>query len=180
MRLVVLMVLAGLAALPLGASAQAGEEGGTSEPDVVDAVPTSEPTPEEPALQLKLDDAGIQVAPGYPPRFDEMELRVKRAKIGFGVSAGVVGAGMALLVAGLSGCTLEIGGGTCAGWAEPAIFAGFGVALAAGLAMYATLGTWIHRKRELRRMKEAHYGIPRRVQKRPEPEQERYDPLGIE
>ena len=50
MRLVLAMVLAGLA-LPLSANAQAAEE-----------LPS-----EEPALQLKLDDAGVEVAP-TPPR----------------------------------------------------------------------------------------------------------------
>jgi hypothetical protein len=30
--------------------------------------------------------------------------------------------------------------------------------------MYATLGTWIHRKRKLRRLEQAHYGKPHRVQ----------------
>ena len=93
------LVLAGLVALPLSASAQAGEEGTSAEPSAEEPTPssepapTSEPAPQEPALQLELDDAGVGVAPGYPPRFDELELRVKRAKIGFGASAGVFLAG---------------------------------------------------------------------------------------
>ncbi len=49
MRLVLVMVLAGLVALPFGASAQAGEEGATSEPSAQEPAPSSEPTPEEPA-----------------------------------------------------------------------------------------------------------------------------------
>jgi len=166
MRLVMVMVLAGLLASPLSVSAQAASEDSLSSWQV-----EAKPAPEEPALELKLDEAGVGVVPP-PPRtpdgytLEEMNDRVKRAKIGFGVSAGVAGAGMVvLLVAALSGCTeFVIVGGTCADWVDPAIFAGAGVALAAGLAMYATLGTWIHRKRELRRMKEAHYGTPRRVQ----------------
>jgi hypothetical protein len=92
-----------------------------------------------------------------------MELRVKRAKIGLGVSGGVWGAGMVLLVAGLSGCT-EIVGGTCADWVDPAIFAGAGIALAGVIAVYAALGIWAHRKRKLRRLQQAHYTTPRRVQ----------------
>jgi hypothetical protein len=164
MRLVLVMVLAGLVALPVGVSAQAGQD----DPLSGEPSPSSEPAPEEPALQLKLDDTGVGVVPspwrtpdGYT--LEEMELRVRRAKIGFGVSAGVAGAGVVLLAVGLSGCT-EIVGGTCADWADPAMFAGGGIALAGGIAMYATLGTWIHRKRKLRRLHEELYGTPRRVQ----------------
>jgi len=159
-----MFVLAGLMALRLSASAQAGQD----DPLSGEPSPSSEPAPEEPALELKLDAAGVEVAPS-PPRTDdgytlhEMELRVKRAKIGLGVSGGVAGAGMVLLVAALSGCT-EIVGGTCADWVDPAIFAGAGIALAGVIAMYAALGIWAHRKRKLRRLQQAHYGAPRRVQ----------------
>jgi hypothetical protein len=163
MRFVLAMVLAGLVASPLSVSAQAASEDSLSSWQV-----EAKPAPEEPALELKLDEAGVGVVPP-PPRtpdgytLEEMNVRVKRAKIGFGVSVGVAGAGIVLLAVGLSGCT-EIVGGTCADWADPAFFAGGGIALAGGIAMYATLGTWIHRKRKLRRMKEAHYGKPHRVQ----------------
>jgi hypothetical protein len=158
-----MFVLAGLVALPLNVSAQAESEDSLSSWQV-----EAKPTPEEPALQLKLDDTGVGVVPspwrtpdGYT--LEEMELRVKRAKIGLGVSGGVLGAGMVLLVAGLSGCT-EIVGGTCADWADPVGFAGAGIALAGGIAIYAALGIWVHRKRKLRRLEQAHYGAPRRVQ----------------
>ena len=151
-----------LLASPLSASAQAAPEDSLSSWQV-----EAKPAPEEPALQLKLDDTGVGVVPslwrtpdGYT--LEEMELRVKRAKIGLGVSGGVLGAGMVLLVAGLSGCT-EIVGGTCADWADPAIFAGAGIALAGGIAIYAALGIWAHRKRKLRRLQQAHYATPRRV-----------------
>ena len=161
-------VLAGLVALPLSVSAQPAEEDSLSSWQVDEGASLEQPAPEEPALQLKLDDTGVGVVPspwrtpdGYTP--EEMELRVKRAKIGLGVSGGVLGAGMVLLVAGLSGCT-EIVGGTCADWADPAFFAGGGIALAGGIAMYATLGTWIHRKRKLRELQRAHCGTPRRAQ----------------
>ena len=168
MRLILAMMLAALVALPLSAGAQAAEEGATPEPSAEEPAPSAEPAPEEPALQLKLDDTGVGVVPspwrtpdGYT--LEEMELRVKRAKIGLGVSGGVCGAGMVLLVAGLSGCT-EIVGGTCAAWADPVGFAGAGIALAGGIAIYAALGIWVHRKRKLRRLEQAHYGRPRRVQ----------------
>jgi hypothetical protein len=47
------MVLAGLVALPLRASAQDGEEAATSEPNLQEPAPPSEPAPEERALQLQ-------------------------------------------------------------------------------------------------------------------------------
>ncbi|UCD24921.1 MAG: hypothetical protein JSW51_03095, partial [Gemmatimonadota bacterium] len=86
MRLVLAMVLAALAALPLSASAEEVEEGAALEPNAV-----QESAPEEPALQLQLDDAGVGVVP--PPRtpdrytLEEMNVRVRRAKIGLGSSA---------------------------------------------------------------------------------------------
>ena len=157
------MVLAGLVALPLNVSAQAESEDSLSSWQV-----EAKPTPEEPALQLKLDEAGVAVVPGYPPRFDELELRVKRAKIGFGVTVGVAGASMVVLTIALGA---SLSSDAPASWTDPAIFASFGVALAAGLAMYATLGTWIHRKRKLRKLKRelwesqyTHHETPRRVQ----------------
>ena len=99
MRFVLAMVLAGLVALPLGASAQPAEE------DSLSSWQQGEATPEEPALELKLDEAGVEVAP-MPPRtpegytLEEMERRVKRAKIGLGVSAGVYGLGLGLTFGG--------------------------------------------------------------------------------
>ena len=59
-----------------------------------------QPAPEKPALELKLDDAGIQVMESPPPAVDgyprriqiidePMDPRVKRARIGFLVSTGV-------------------------------------------------------------------------------------------
>ena len=67
MRLVMVMVLAGLMALPQSVSAQAGEEGTTVQPSAEEPAPSSEPASKEPALQLKLDAAGVDVTPS-PPR----------------------------------------------------------------------------------------------------------------
>jgi hypothetical protein len=113
MRLVLAMVFAGLMALPLSVGAQAGEEHATSEPAPEEPEPSTEPTPEEPALELKLDDAGVEVVPS-PPRtakgytLEEMELRVKRAKIGLIAPAVVAVSGVAPLVLGTTG--------DCSGW----------------------------------------------------------------
>jgi hypothetical protein len=91
--------------VPLSTSAQAGEEGATSEQNLQEPEPSSEQVPEEPALQLKLDDAGVEVVPS-PPRtadgytLDEMKLRVKRARIGLLSTAGVSLVGMGLVIAG--------------------------------------------------------------------------------
>jgi hypothetical protein len=132
MRFVLVMVLAGLVALPLSVSAQGTDKswveefypelapreaprppppesapkgkGTTPEPSVVqEPAPASGPAPKEPALELKLDDAAVEVAPsprrtpdGYT--LEEMERRVKRAKIGLGVSAGLFALGIGLVV----------------------------------------------------------------------------------
>lgn len=119
MRLVLVMVLAGLVALPQSVSAQASEQGEASGPDVVEGVPTpeaapeepepsTEPTPEESALQLKLDDAGVEVVPSPPRTFngytlEQLELRKRRAALGLIAPAVVTAAGVALLVFGTSG-----------------------------------------------------------------------------
>ena len=53
-----------------------------SQPPPSEPAQSSEPAAGEPALELKLDDSGVEVAPSHPPELDEMELRVKRARIG--------------------------------------------------------------------------------------------------
>ena len=56
--------------LPQSVSAQDAEEGTTSEPNLQEPAPPSEPAPEEPALQLQLDAAGVEVVPsrhGHSP-----------------------------------------------------------------------------------------------------------------
>jgi hypothetical protein len=65
-----------LAALPLSATAQDAEEGTTPEPSAEEPAPSSESAPEEPALQLELDETGVNVAPS-PPRteLEKTELR---------------------------------------------------------------------------------------------------------
>lgn len=103
MRYLVGFMFLALAASPLGAGAQAAEEAATAELGVQQPAPTAEPAPKEPALQLKLGDAGVDVVPS-PPRtpdgytLEEMDVRVKRAKIGLILSSlvMVVGAGVAL------------------------------------------------------------------------------------
>ena len=156
--LVGFLFLLALVALPFGVSAQTGQEGAIQEPTVEESLPSPEPAPEQPALELKLDDDSVKLAPGSyrlpdrEPTFEEMELRVRRAKIGFGVSAGVAGAGLMLVPVGYG---IASDGG--APGADTAMIAGAAIALAGAIASYTALGIWIHRKRKLRRMREDHY-----------------------
>ena len=124
---------------------------------------TSEPAPKEPALQLQLDDAGVEAVPSAPRTSDgytleDMEIRVRRAKIGLGVSAGVLVLGGALL--GAAGAKTNTFTGESMGllWAGSAL-AGFGF-----VGTVVAGGMFAHRKRKLRRLQEAHYERPRRVQ----------------
>jgi hypothetical protein len=160
MRLVLVLVLAGLVALPQSASAQADEEG-------------AEPAPEQPALQLELDEAGVQVAAGYAPRtpdgytLEELELRVKKARRGLIGTSVILGVGVALW-SSASACSdppsteefVIVDLPPCFGL----IVTGFvltGVGFIGMLVSGPVLGA---RKRKLRRLQEAHYGKPRRVQ----------------
>jgi hypothetical protein len=170
MRFVLAMVLAGLVGFPRGASAQDPEESAAPEPLAEEPAPAAEPAPEEPALQLKLDSAGIDVAPS-PPRtvggysLEEAELRVRRAKIGLGVSIGVLLAGAVMTGTGIARWDLclftppeECDSGLGLAWA--------GVAFMVG-GFFAVIGTAValrRRNRDLATLREAHYGRPRRAQ----------------
>jgi hypothetical protein len=163
-----------LAALPQSASAQDTEEGETTEPNLQEPAPSSEPAPEEPALQLKLDDAGVEVAPS-PPRtpdgytLEEMETRVYRAKVGMGISSVPILMGGIVMIVGISG---DLSFDLAAPPPTPEeqkqeermLRAGAVLAVGGAAAMIATgilLGV---RKRDRRRLQEAHYGTPHRVQ----------------
>jgi hypothetical protein len=165
----VLFLLAlGVVALSQSASAQTGEEGTSAEPNLVEEPgPSSEAALEEPALQLKLDAAGVDATPS-PLRtvdrytLEEMELRVRRARIGLLSTTGVAVVGAALFGAGaararssqdldalsegrllISGISLMIGGAV--GMIASGIVLGFS-------------------KGELRRLEEARHEGPHRVQ----------------
>ena len=161
-------VLAGLVALPLSASAQPAEEDSLSSWQV-----EAKPAPEEPALQLKLDDAGVEVAPtplrtpdGYT--LEEMDVRVRRAKIGLGSSAAALFAGGMFVGFAIGGawsdsCFFE----ECApvpkryvayAWTGTALLVGgFAGMVASGILLR-------RRKRDRDSLRQAHYGTPRRVQ----------------
>ena len=87
----------GVVQLPQSASAQAGEKGTTSEPNLQEPAASAEPAREEgasrlerwhpeafadpakpaskPALQLGLDSAGLEVTPTAPPTLEQLERR---------------------------------------------------------------------------------------------------------
>ena len=167
---VFLCVCALVAALPQSASAQDAEEGATSEPNLQEPVPSSEPEPEEPALQLKLDDAGVEIVPS-PPRtpdgytLEEMGRRVRGAKIGLGVSVPFImmGTMVAVVASGLGEFSVpeeeKIGpspGGIAAGIVMTA--GALGGTIASGVLLR-------RRKGELRSLEQAHYGIPARTRR---------------
>ena len=182
-------VLAGLVALPLSVSAQASDKERLEDfyPGTLPESPQefdkealddfypesarpSEPTPEEPALQLTLDDAGVEVAP-IPPRtvdgytLEEMELRVRGWRIGLISSASLLAVG-----------TLVMGS---TAWAPAdcppqdlciVSQSAFNRVVAGGVVMtIGAIGMIIsgvrlsRRKRDRDWLKEAHYGTPRRV-----------------
>ena len=173
MRYVIGFVCA-LVASPLTVSAQAGEEGATAESNLEEPAPSSETAAEEPALQLKVDDAGVEAVPSPPQTADgytleEMELRVRRTKIGFGVSAVVYGVGVGMgIAAGIgyySSCAIA--------WEEPcygprwvAPVGWTGVVLTSGgvAGMIASGILMRRRKRDRDSLRYAHYGTPRRAQ----------------
>ena len=160
--LVGFVFLLALVASPLGVSAQTAGE-----------VSASEPAPEEPALQLQLDKSGVEVVPS-PPRtpdgytLEEMELRVRRAKIGLGSSAAALFAGGMFTGVGIaesySACDFFE---ECAPvpkrymaylWTGTALLVGgFAGMVASGI----LLG---RRKFDRDWLRQAHYATPRRVQ----------------
>jgi hypothetical protein len=115
-------------------------------------------------LQLKLDDTGVGVVPslwrtpdGYT--LEEMELRVKRARIGYGVSAGVLGVGvLTMLVAGVVGvATWEpLSGPPTSGGRyttnDRALIAGAVLASSGLVGMITAGGILGHRKRQRREL----------------------------
>ena len=170
-------MLAGLVASPLGASAQAGEEEGSSrlerwrpEAFVEPAAPATERAADGPALQLKLTSAGVDVVPSTPRTVDgytseDVELRVRRAKIGVGVStaAFVVGASMAA-GAGMNSLCFSFGGEPCPPprWVAPVSVGA--VLVVGGLVTMIMSSVALHRRKSQRdRLRQANHGRPGRV-----------------
>ena len=162
MRLVLAMVVAGLVALPLSATAQVGEEEGSRlerwQPEAFEDPdkPAPEPAPEEPALQLKLDDAGVEVTQSPPRTFlgytlEELELRKRRAAFGLIAPAALIGAGVPLLVRGTtSDCAYDPSepySDRCGRFYD----SGMALTISGGVGMIYALSLLGVRKRELER-----------------------------
>ena len=151
----------GLALMTLPSSACAQEEEVSSEPAL-----------EESVLQLRVDDASVEAVPS-PPRtsagytLEEMELRVKRAKIGLWSTAGATVLG-GVIIGAWSICEARdepADGSSTLGddlFACPgALFSGVAIGFSGAVGMIVTgalLGT---RKRKLRRLQAADYGRSR-------------------
>ncbi len=153
--------------LPRSVGAQTGEEGTTSEPNLQEPEPSTEPAPGEPALQLELDSAGVEVAPSYPQRTDdgytreEMEVRVRRAKGGCGGTAGVLALGVGLVIGGAVYESSELSDVRV----QPTLLImGTIVTIGGAVGMTLSCNRLAARKGKLRTLQEAHYGKRRRVQ----------------
>jgi hypothetical protein len=180
MKVVLALVLAGLVALPLRVSAQAGEESTTSEPNLQEPAPSAEPAGEEAqagdehSLSFWHDEA-LKIAlfsscPPPPPRtpdgytLEEMDVRVKRAGIGLSVSLVALVAGAALAPAAVAQTA------SCVSFFEPcnesfAVYIAGGILFVGGLAGTIISGIKLRRrKRDRESLRQAHYGTPRRVQ----------------
>jgi hypothetical protein len=159
MRFVLAMALAALVALPQSASAQAGEEGTTPEQNL-----------EEPALQLELDDAGVSVTPS-PPRtadgytLEEMDVRVRRARIGLGFSVVAFIGGVGMATAGGAGSAFCAEPPSCPrGWVRPVGITGALLAVGGIVGIGVSGRKLRRRKRDRDSLRQAHYGRPPRVQ----------------
>jgi hypothetical protein len=163
------MTLGAPLTLPLSVSAQAAEEDSLSSWQVDAGASLEQPASEEPALQLELDDAGVGVVPPPPRTLDgytleEMELRVKRARIGLGVSAGVYALGLALFVSGAAGDCNNIFTQYLPNRCQPLYYTGTVTSLF-GIVGMITSGVLLRRhKHDRDRLRRAHHGTPRRAQ----------------
>ena len=192
-----LCVCALVGTLPQSASAQDVEEAATAEPGVQEPAPSSEPAGEErvpgierwhpeafvdpskpasePALKLEVDSTALEVMPTAPPTLEEMNVRVRRAGIGVGVSALAFVAGWGFVAAGQVGdCFRFCFLGECT--SPPprcGIFTGTGVVLlTGGLVGIIASGILLRKsKRDRDSLREAHYGTPRSLEP-PSPDEE--------
>jgi hypothetical protein len=140
------LVLA-LVTSPLGVSAQGGQEAS--------------------AVELQVDEAGVEVVPSRPRTIDgytleEMQLRVKRAKIGLWSTAGATVLG-GVIIGAWVGCqrsdeTANIV--ACPG----ALISGVAIGFSGAVGMIVTGALLGSRKRKLRELQQAHHGTPRPVQ----------------
>jgi len=168
-------VCALVATLPQSASAQAGEEVATSEPRLREPAPLPEPASEysldlwqwhDEALTIALFsssptfegyDSARHSSDPYINQLEAMELRVKRARIGLGVSVVAMVGGGGLLFYGLVAEGVESGATAAFGTGLAVYLGGIGGTIASGVLLR-------RRKHDRDRLRAAYYGTPRRVQ----------------
>jgi len=158
-KLALATMLAVLATLPQSASAQVGQEDASPESNLQEPASSSEPASEEPVLEIELTPIDIQVVPRLPRTvdgytFEQMELRVKRAKIGIGVSAAASIVGVAMVGKAVSGWSESLSqpGGTTE--SEARIGYTGAALLAGGVVGMIVSGALLHvRKRKLHSVK---------------------------
>jgi len=168
-------VLAGLVALPLSASAQTGQEGAMPEEPVSSPAPGTEvpelraPTPDiETLSQRAIEHYEIQRAqPRSKKRkgrqggtyttytLEEMELRVKRARIGVGVSVVAIVGGGFLFLYGLAGEGVQTGATAAFGTGFAVYLGGIGGTIASSILLH-------RRKRDRDSLRQGYFGTPRR------------------
>jgi hypothetical protein len=178
MRYLVVCVLAGLLAQPQSVAAQTGEEAPANAGAAVHAhhlppqfmLRTSyfylpehleqrrpghqqKETAKEPTSEPE-SKFSLEYQEQKSPEVEEMELRVKRAWIGFGVSGAAGVGGLVLTMVAFSQGSIA---DPYPGWVDPAIAAGLAVSLAGICGMISSYALVRVRKRELRRLREAHY-----------------------
>jgi hypothetical protein len=164
-----LCVCALVGTLPLRASAQDTEADTASEQNLQEPAPSSERAPEEPALRLKLDAAGVEVVPSPPRTFDgytieEMNLRVKRARIGLLSTVGVTAAGVVLFGAGAARSRSSEDLDVLSRKNGALLISGMSLMISGAVGMIASGIVLGLSKAELRSLQEADYRRPRRVQ----------------
>jgi hypothetical protein len=163
------MVFAGLVALPLSVSGQDAKESTTVEPSAEESAPPSEPAPRtqvpdiDTLSQRAIEHYEMQTwrDEGQGSEIGQMELRVKRAKIGLDVSTGVVGAGVAMALVAGSVALAQWGNDKPFDRAEAALAAALAISSAGIIGMVTAGGILVHRKRKARKFE--HYETPRRV-----------------
>lgn len=162
-------VLSLLVASPRSGGVEDGEEGGStverSHPEA--AVDPTKPA-SDPALQMGSDSAGLEATPTVQftvrdPKLQEMERRVRRARIGLLSTTGVVLVGAVLFGTGVARA------GSSEDWDAlsegPLLISGISLMIGGAGGMIASGIALGSSQSDLRRLGKARYGTPHRAQR---------------
>lgn len=161
-------VLSVLVASPLVVSAQGCEEGGSTVERSHPEAPVAPTKPaSDPALQMGIDSAGLEVTPSAQltvghPKLQEMDRRARRARIGLLSTTGVVVVGAVLFGTGVARAGSSEGLDALS--EGPLLISGISLMVAGAAGMIASGIVLGSSKGELRRLREARYGTPDRAQ----------------